>query len=413
MGPSGKGLYDGARANLSALRCGKQSSWPTNILEEKMRNKLFMEITGRLCAGVLFVAIALFSRSTLVMAGGMAPSESIDSDQSIAQAVIIPRQPPPGFNPIQASDKELESYGYPPRPPQSAPKAYGQWRRLVSVPRGANPHVTQTKTYNGPFQPAFAGKTPNNTTGKNQTYTASLNWSGYADVGPVGTFTSNDSFVIQYWIVPKVQQAFGVCNGVWDYSSQWAGFDGYTSSDALQAGTEADAYCGAVPQATYYTAWIEWYPNPSLSVSIPPIQPGDYVAEEVWYTTSSPQGNAYIVNFTENIAGTYSFNPPAGTTFAGDSAEWIEERPGVYYGLANLSNYVTNPFNNNYAYNNSDYFYPDSVPSGITNYDIWMFCTPSTWVPSLACSSAAYISVPYVFNTWDLWFYDYGPAYSS
>jgi Peptidase A4 family len=405
MGPRNKSLCNPARAKLSALRCGKQPSWPTN--------KLFVEIAKQFCTAVLFVVVALFSCSTLVMAGGMAPAESVASDQSVAQAVIIPPQPPPGFNPVTASKVDLDFYGYPSKPnPQSAPKAYGQWQKMVSVPRGANAQVTQTNIYNGPFQAAFTGKAaPNSTTVKGATFASSLNWSGFADVGPKGTFTSNDSYIIQYWIVPKAQQAFGVCNGVWDFAFQWAGFDGYGSSDVLQAGTLTAAYCGNVPQATWYSAWYEWYPFSAVIVSIPPVQPGDYMAEEVWYTTSSPQGHAYIVNFTENIAGVYSFSPPSGTTFVGNSAEWIQERPGVYYGLATLANYVTNVFNNNYAYNGSNTFYPGSVPSGITNYDIWMYCNSSTWVPSSACSTAQYISVPYLFGTNDLWYYVYGPAY--
>ena len=73
--------------------------------------------------------------------------------------------------------------------------------------------------------------------------TTSSNWSGYAVTGANGTFGKNNKFHFSEWVVPVAQQAVGVCNGFWDYSSQWDGFDGFSSGDVLQAGTEADAYC--------------------------------------------------------------------------------------------------------------------------------------------------------------------------
>ena len=75
-------------------------------------------------------------------------------------------------------------------------------------------------------------------------------------------------------------------------------------------------------------------------VTSPDVQPGDLMGAEVWYTTAAPYGNAYLVNYTLQQAATYAFNPPSGTTYVGNSAEWIVERPGVNGGLANLTNYV-------------------------------------------------------------------------
>ena len=128
-------------------------------------------------------------------------------------------------------------------------------------------------------------------------------------------------------MVPVAQQANKVCNGFYDHSSQWDGFDGWGSDDVLQAGSEADAYCSGSTKATFYSSWIEWYPFSSVRVSIPAAQPGDLMASDVWYTTSSPHGHAYLVNWTLQQAQTYAFNPPSGTTFVGNSAEWVLERP--------------------------------------------------------------------------------------
>jgi Peptidase A4 family len=56
-------------------------------------------------------------------------------------------------------------------------------------------------------------------------------------------------------------------------------------SDVLQAGAEVDAYCNGGSTSSFYSAWIEWFPNGSTRVSSPAIHPGDLVFVEVWSTT--------------------------------------------------------------------------------------------------------------------------------
>jgi hypothetical protein len=61
--------------------------------------------------------------------------------------------PPPGFNPLSASDAELAQYGFPPRPdPKKQPKLYKHWLRMMSAPRQLNPTLQQTHIYNEPTQ---------------------------------------------------------------------------------------------------------------------------------------------------------------------------------------------------------------------------------------------------------------------
>jgi hypothetical protein len=95
---------------------------------------------------------------------------------------------------------------------------------------------------------------------------------------------------------------------------------------------------------------------------------------EVWYTTSAPFGHAYIVDYTNQHAISVAFNPPAGTTYQGNSVEWVEERPGINGGhLANLTNYVADQFNIAYAYAGGQYYEPvygpGTTPVG-NNYDL-------------------------------------------
>ncbi|MBV8360766.1 MAG: hypothetical protein JO189_22945 [Deltaproteobacteria bacterium] len=371
-----------------------------------MRNKLLVEqITGRLCASIL-LAVAFFSQSTLALAGSSRFGEIVSSDQSVAQSVIIPTAPPAGFAPTAASDADLEYYGYPPRPDeQSAPKAYSNWKKMVSAPRGVNPQATQTTISAGPASGVRMGPTLSN----GNVSVSSNNWSGYAITAANGTWTHNNNYVFQQFFVPVAQPAFGVCNDVPVYSVQWPGFDGaFISGDVLQAGALEGAQCSSSGRATLYTAWYEWYPFSMTFVSVPAVQPGDLLGVEVWYTTTSPHGHAYIVNYTLNTSGSYAFNPPSTTTYLGDSVEWVQERPGVNGGLADLLNYVGDAFNEAEAYNGS-YYYPSSTLSGTTTYRILMTCPP--WNPSSACTSTKTISSPYLYSPYSLWFYDSLPAY--
>jgi hypothetical protein len=373
-----------------------------------MRSKATRQHVKRFIVACLTLAFAFCAGSSLVMAGGTPPAESIAIDQSIAQAVVAYPAPPAKFRPLSASAAQLEDYGFPPRPdPFRAPRAYAHWKKLVSVPRAANPNLLlqQTRIYNGPPQHLLSGRILRN----GIVPAGSINWSGYAVVAAGGTFTSNNSAVFAEWVVPRARQAVGVCDGSWDYSSQWGGFDGVTSNDVLQAGTEADAYCSGSTQFTFYSSWIEWFPFAETRVSIPAIRPGDLMIATVWFTTTPPFGHAYLANYTLYQAAVYAFNPPAGTTFAGDSVEWVVERPSVDSSLANLTNYVADPFNFASAINSNSFFSPGSSPAGTTTYAFTMSCPP--WNPSSSCPSTTAISTPSLYGYGTLWFYDSGPAF--
>ncbi len=337
-------------------------------------------------------------------------AHAISADQSQVANVVVYPAPPLGFDPLEASDAGLEIYGFPPRPdPAAAPEAYSHWKRLVSAPqrRIANPLVLQTDIYHGPARILSTSQTSVG----NSVASSSENWSGYAVVGANGTFKAANAAVSAELVVPVAQQAFGICDGNWWYAAQWVGFDGYGSSDVFQAGTMADAECSAGVTSTSYLAWFEWYPGPAYEISGLAVNAGDLMGIEVWLTKTSPYGNAYIVNYTTQVAASVGFNPPAGTTFAGNSVEWVVERPSVSSSLANLTNYVADQFNLDEAYvpAGSKYYYPGSSPSGTTIYQITMTCPP--WSPSSSCSATTTISAPTLYGTYTLWFYNSSPSY--
>jgi len=306
--------------------------------------------------------------------------------------------PPSGFDPITASDAALAQYGFPPRPDsQGAPQAYSLWQKLVSTPqtRITNPDLQPTKTYHHPAMDLSSeGKILANGAAS---YTAS-NWSGYAIVANNGTFNVNDAAVYGEYVMPIAQQAFGVCSGSWDYSAQWIGFDGFQSNDVLQAGTEANAYCSDGVRTASYLALYEWFPSGPVAISNLTIKPGDVMGLEVWYTTASPSGHLYMLNYTTQKSVTIGFNPPVGTTLAGNSVEWIVERPSLGSTYTSLTNYVATPFNKTYALSDGTCYYPGSSPVG-TIYSITM---QSGGIP---------ISVANLYGNYTLWFYDEGPAY--
>lgn len=374
---------------------------------------------GRSCAVGLIVALAVCGFASLAAAGPgqrtfTPPSGSVAADQSKAyEGVVFYPAPPAGFNPLTASAAELAHYGYPPEPPKTAPDAYKQWQKLVTYPakRITNPKLQLTTIYNGPLQKVSEGQTVDNQTGVN-----SLNWSGWATVNSSNPFATNDAYIQAEFAVPVAQEAFFSCNDTWDYSAYWVGFDGFNNSDVLQAGIEADAACLWYPYgfSEYFdSAWFEWYPYAETRIDYPIINPGDLMGVTVWYTTSSPHGIAYIVDYTDQQATVIGFNPPSGTTYVGNSAEWVVERPTVNGALADLTNYTANPWDFAYAYGNGNYYYGTSSPSGTTAYDIYMYCNSSTWYPSSDCPSATYISYPEFWSPYLFWFYDTGPAWVS
>jgi hypothetical protein len=92
---------------------------------------------------------------------GMALETSVPRDtptlHTASTKVFTYPQPPPGFDPLSASGAELAKYGFPPRPdPRRAPALYERWRRMVSMPRPANPTLRSTNIYNGPARQAPA-----------------------------------------------------------------------------------------------------------------------------------------------------------------------------------------------------------------------------------------------------------------
>jgi hypothetical protein len=273
--------------------------------------------------------------------------------------------PPAGFNPLTASDDELAYYGFPPRPDQSAqPKAYATWAKaMIHATNRITPTLEQTNIFHGPAK--LTPKPDDEALRSNpglapqpETTYYSSNWSGYVDLSGATSYGSSSFYyTVNDQFVPAVHQSG--CSGGWAYSGEWAGIDGFSNSDVLQAGLEADAYCSGSTTAQYYSTWYEWYPNGEVRISNFPVVPGQELFVEVWHT-SSTQGYAYIENLSTSSYVEVGFTAPSGTTLLGNSAEWITEKP-----TAVLSDYVEEVYWDAYAYTEGSSFYDIATGSPI------------------------------------------------
>jgi hypothetical protein len=167
----------------------------------------------------------------------------------------------------------------------SAWKISGDTQPSANIPPGTNP--------GGP--PATVGST-------------SRNWSGYVASG--GTFTA----VSATWTVPTVSASTGTSVRA---DATWVGIGGATTTDLVQAGTDATVDNGVVT----YSAWVETLPQPSRPVSL-----------------AVNAGDTIIVSLTQQTAGVWNItirNVTSGGIYTGtvtyassaSSAEWIEEAP--------------------------------------------------------------------------------------
>lgn len=298
---------------------------------------------------------------------------------NLAGATTI-EAPPASFDIVNASDQDLQYYGFPPRPNQNTePKAYATWLKAMSSSKTRIvPTLEQTSIFHGPSKqmkapaaaPASASLSTPSGTPSNTYY--SSNWSGYVDFSGATSYGSTSYYyIVNDMVVPAATQAPGTCTGAWEWGSEWNGIDGWGSPDVLQAGVEFDAYCSGTYRSSYYSAWYEWYPYGEVRISSLPVAPGDDIFVEVWHT-SATQGYAYLVNYNTNQYVEVGFTAYPGYGLRGNSAEWVIERPTVNGSLATLSDYYMIPFWNAYAYTEAYAFYdiatatPVDMESGTT-----------------------------------------------
>ncbi len=161
----------------------------------------------------------------------------------------------------------------------------------------------------------------------------SLNWSGYAVAGPLGSVTN----VRGSWAVPAI---VGACPPLDMHSSFWVGIDGLNSQTVEQAGTES-ACINGVP--TYF-AWYEFFPRPSVQVRAMSVHPGDIISAEVSFSNGK-----FTVSLSDLTSGSFFTRTAVIKSAELSSGEWIAEAPSSRSGILPLANFGTIGFGEYYT----------------------------------------------------------------
>jgi hypothetical protein len=247
--------------------------------------------------------------------------------------------PPEGFDPLAAGPRQLERFGFPPRPdPAEQPRAADFWDRmfvptLTFVPLSVS--FAQQFFVPGPHRAATGAPRE-----------SSLNWSGaYVTPRDGRQFIQ----VLASWVVPDVDVPSGTSGSPEFRSSTWIGLDGqkrYLDSSLPQIGTAqfVNAPSGIPPFSAWWQWWLRDHKNPPVTLPLT-VAPGHAVMASL-LVLNDRCVKFSIVNRTTN-RGVDPFDvksprtdPPSciQVKVSGATAEWILERPadlltGMIYEL--------------------------------------------------------------------------------
>jgi hypothetical protein len=280
---------------------------------------------------------------------------SVDYFKEIEQRAHAYPLPPAGFDPLLATDAQLDRYGLPPRPSrETEPDLFQFWTRLLSKPfeviatefpkleNGKLPLVRITRVGRGGPR-AF------------DLFEISRNWSG-AYLTP----ERSDKFVYVTgtWQVPTPSLPRvlpeGATTGDEYQSSTWIGIDGhqcYPMSSMPQIGTSQFLQIvGGGENITTYAWWQWWslddnYPpdnrnNPPVPIPNIPVSLNDEIIAGLTLR-SADEVQFFIKNQTTGLFTTFLVVAPGPILPLGSTAEWIVERPTVIdsHRLYPLPNY--------------------------------------------------------------------------
>jgi hypothetical protein len=290
--------------------------------------------------GVLAVAMSLLSLSTVAAA-------ETDSAQAIrASAAAVPTnipgiytyaEPPEGFNPVTATNVELATYGFPPRPDQETdPDRYAAWQRAMTlakirwngelIPATGTEHVTipaSSSIFPEVVQPETGPQVQPNVDASGIILTNTrTSWSDEYSFNVVSSVMS----------VPIVQLPFGANTCTYDYKEfSFAGIDSlyenlngkvYILFPGLQGGVYGDVPCSGGSAGTpFYYAEFGWsYP---LSRGFA-VTPGDVFFTYVQAYGGSTNASVYLEDLTTQVYASYSISTPG---IVGHNADWLVFRP--------------------------------------------------------------------------------------
>lgn len=271
----------------------------------------------------------------------LAPTDTVHScGNGIVVHTVTPHS---GFDPLTATDAQLENNALPPRPADA--KTLAVWKKTVTAKHAPGACPLGTGHPGSPAQTRAVLRS--SVSAPATTVVDSPNWAGYqaegSFVGASGEFT-----------VPAGGTGNGPA-GVYE-SSSWVGL-GQGNSDAfplVQAGSESDFISGV--GFKYYT-WWEVFPELSQQKVSVDVNPGDTIFVLVIddYLTKGTSLLEVMDDTTGAGEGTsYTYTNPNGMEPDG-TTEWILERTtdsGAYPMLSD----ATTSFFNAYAWDNITFF---------------------------------------------------------
>lgn len=263
--------------------------------------------------------------------------------KEVAQRAHTYLTPAKDFDPLKATDAQLERYGLPPRPdPQKQPDFFEFWIRLLSQPFQAIatefPQVVDAEPPHIPLTRVGARARQSS-----HRFQSSRNWSGAYIVPdhPEKLVYVSGSWRVPIPSLPPVSPQ-GVGAGEEYQSSTWIGIDGrrrYPMSSMPQIGTSQTFQIqdGIEKIKTY--AWWQWwsldanYPpdnrqNPPIPIPNFPVSVKDEIIAGL-LLRSADEVQFFIKNQTTGLFTTFLVVAPGPILPLGSTAEWIVERPTV------------------------------------------------------------------------------------
>ena len=252
--------------------------------------------------------------------------------------------PRPGFDPLTAPVKDLETYGIMPRPDPQQQELFAAWLRIFAPPMTLV--APAYKVVHDTWQLNTSQARQSNLSAGASRFAPSSNWSG-AFIVP----TQDTMFVLVagLWIIPSLQMpppAFQEANATSYVCSTWVGLDGqrrYLDSSLPQIGTMQTLTLNQfAPPAVSAQAFFQWWDRENggdfLLLGGLPVQTGDLMLGAIW-AIGPQKAIGYLRNISTGqmvIAGATA--PPVQLNgqwltpaIAGATAEWILERPTIFH----------------------------------------------------------------------------------
>ena len=316
-----------------------------------LRNTALVAAALTLCA-----TVPAYADSTTDTDPNSAPpsSTSLDCGNGVAAVTLTPAA---GFDPLTATDDELEANGLPTRPADAADLP--TWTGYVTAPRKATACPTESADHttggpavtedivtgaDGDANPDVDVDTPtlmidpyssdDDALGVDSSATGeqhSANWAGNVATGHTYTWAHAT------WKVPR---AYIPADDKEYFSSSWVGIgQGDSKSRPLaQDGSDSDGHNGVYSS---YSIWWEMYPQNHAQVVSHDVYFGDTIYSSVKLVTDKAWFS--IMDETSHEGGLYTYS--SGSFGPDGTAEWIFERPSIDGYYPHLT-YATTTFTN-------------------------------------------------------------------